>query len=68
METIFDQPNSKRAFLIDEWVHSKRHRTAAKMFLIDGDSEEEIAEVINRSPRQTQRILSKIVADLNKHV
>lgn len=66
--TIQDLPNSKRTELIDEWLHSETDRTVAKRSLIDGISVERIAEEIDRSPRQTARILSRVKQELMKHI
>lgn len=51
--------NQEYADLIDMWIHSERGRTALKRNLIDGMTVEQIAEEIDRSPRQTARILKR---------
>lgn len=66
--TLKELPDSKRMELINEWLHSEKHRTVAKRSLIDGISVERIAEEIDRSPRQTARILKRVREELNKHI
>lgn len=66
--TLKDIPDSKRLELINEWLHSDKYRTVAKRSLIDGISVERIAEEIDRSPRQTARILSRVKQELMKHI
>lgn len=51
--------NQEYADLIDLWIHSERGRAVLKRSLIDGMTVEQIAEEIDRSPRQTARILKR---------
>lgn len=50
---------SQVEFLIEEYIHNKKHREMLKARLIDGDTYEEIAENFDYSVRQTKRIIYK---------
>ena len=63
-----DLSNSEYERLIDEWIHSEIERKALKRHLIDGIHIEPLSEEIDRSPRQTARILKKAQQNLFKHI
>ena len=57
---IFDDiPNSKLAYLIDEYIKSERDRAILKRRLIDGICYEPLAEEFNMSVRQIKNIVYK---------
>lgn len=46
-------------YLIDEYIHDKRHREILKMCYIDNVPQEKIAEIVGLSPKQIYNIISK---------
>ena len=60
--------NYARIELIDRWVHSETGRTVLKRLLIDHVSGEAISEEIDRSPRQTARIIKQAKTELSGHI
>lgn len=64
-EGLPDLPNSEIVRLVDEWIYSEVDRHVLKRYLIDGISIERIAEEVDRSPRQTARIIKGGKLQLN---
>lgn len=60
--------NVECADLINRWVRSEMGREALKRHLLDGMVIERVAEEIDRSPRQTARILNKAKDEIEKHI
>ena len=61
--------NSRMNFLIDEYIHNKKHRQILKLCYIDGVSQLEISDIMDMSPKQIYNIISKntlILSDLLK--
>ncbi|MBR0090244.1 MAG: hypothetical protein IJP92_00880 [Lachnospiraceae bacterium] len=54
--------------LIEKWVRSEMGRAALKRHMIDDVSIESISEEIDRSPRQTARIIKKARQELQSHM
>lgn len=54
--------------LINRWVKSEKGRQVLKRHMLDGLTIEQIAEEVDRSPRQTARILKRSKEELMKHV
>lgn len=52
--------------LINEWILSERDRKIMKRRLTDGISIESLAEEFEMSPRQIQRIVTKLSAKLRE--
>lgn len=52
--------NSEVEVLIDEYIHSERDRNLMKRRLIDGITQEKLAEEFNLSVRQVQRLIYKL--------
>ena len=52
--------------LINEWILSERDRNIMKRRLTDGISIESLAEEFEMSPRQIQRIVTKLSAKLRE--
>lgn len=63
-----DLSNSQLEKLIDEWLHSERDRNVMKRHMIDGICVEALSEEIDRTPRQTARIIKKAKSELSKHI
>lgn len=63
-----DINNAEYAKLIDLWVRSERGRMVLKRSMIDDIPVEQIAVEIDRSPRQTSRILQRARSELQKHI
>lgn len=63
-----DIPNSRLAFLIDEWVHHERDRNILKRRLIDGICYEPLAEEFDLSVKQVKRIVYKNEERLFRHI
>ena len=51
--------NSRMNFLIDEYIHNKKHREILKLCYIDGIPQGQIAEIMDLSPKQVYNIISK---------
>lgn len=60
--------NTEIKHLIDEYLHSERHREIMKRRLIDGLTYAELAEEFNYSTRQMQRIVYKLQNELFKRL
>ena len=54
--------------LIDEHIHSIRDRRVMKLRFIDGLTYEEIAEEVDRTPRQVGYIISKYSVKLSEYL
>lgn len=67
-ERLQKHSNAECAGLIDQWVKSERGRTVLKRHLLDDITIEQIAEEVDRSPRQTARILKRAREELNTHM
>jgi len=69
---VFDYSRSELEFMIDEWVicrkNAKRNRDILKRALLDGESQESIAEYFGLSTRQVQNIIYKTKEMLFKHL
>ena len=51
--------NSRISFLIDEYIHNKKHRQILKLCYVDGVPQLEIAAIMDLSPKQVYNIISK---------
>jgi DNA-binding CsgD family transcriptional regulator len=60
--------NSQISELIDEWIHSERDRAIMKRRLIDGITQERLAEEFDMSVRQIKRIIYKNMDKLSTHI
>lgn len=60
--------NSQISELIDEWIHSERDRAIMKRRLIDGITQEKLAEEFDMSVRQIKRIIYKNMDRLSVHI
>jgi DNA-directed RNA polymerase specialized sigma24 family protein len=60
--------NSEIAHCIDEHIHNALHRAMLKDRLIDGLTYEQIAELRDRSVRQTKTIIYRAEARLFAHL
>ena len=67
---MMEYTNSQIEQLIDEHIHNKRNRLILKLHFIDGESFETIArnKMIDISPRQIARVISKEAANLSKYL
>lgn len=65
---VKDYTNSQINNLIDEHIHNALHREAMKMRFIDGATYEQIAEKIDRTPRQVGYLVSKYSKKLSKYL
>jgi DNA-directed RNA polymerase specialized sigma24 family protein len=66
-----DYPRSQLEHLIDEWIIGKnsiRDKEILKLALLDGISQERIAEQFGLSTRQVQNIIYKTQERLFKHL
>lgn len=63
-----DIPNSERARLIDEYVHSERDRKLMKRRLIDGVCFEPLAEEFDLSVRHVKKIVYKCEETIFRHI
>ena len=59
--------NSQIKALIDEYIHSLRNRAIMTARLIDGLTFEQIAELVEMSPRQVRTIVHRHEHTLFKH-
>lgn len=55
-----DYTNSEVEALIDDLIHSERDRKLIKRRLIDGITQEKLAEEFDLSVRQVQRLIYKL--------
>lgn len=60
--------NSRIRELIEEYIHNKRDRTILMVRLIDGLTFEQIAELVEMSPRQVRTIVHKCESILFRHL
>lgn len=60
--------NSQIRELIEEYIHNKRDRAILMVRLIDGLTFEQIAELVEMSPRQVRTIVHKCESELFKHL
>ena len=65
---MMEYSNSQISELIDEWIHSERDRAIMKRRLIDGITQERLAEEFDMSVRQTKRIIYKNMDIISKHI
>ena len=56
---MMDYDNSAMAEAISESIHNAMHREILRLRLIDGLTYEQIAERVDRTPRQIGRIMAK---------
>ena len=56
---MMDYDNSVMSEAIAESIHNAMHRDILRLRLIDGLTYEQIAERVNRTPRQIGRIMAK---------
>lgn len=63
-----DYTNSEVSEIIDEYVHSERDRALLKRRLIDGLTQEKLAEEFDLSVRQVQRLLYKLQNHVLRHL
>ena len=63
-----DYSNSEISEIIDEYVHSERDRALLKRRLIDGLTQERLAEEFDLSVRQVQRLLYKLQDKVLRHL
>lgn len=59
--------NSRIRELIEEYIHNKRDRAILEARLIDGFTFEQIAELVELSPRQVRTIVHRCETELFKH-
>ncbi len=64
--SIKDLSRSEIEYLINEWILSQRDRKIMRLRLIDGETIETIAEIVDMSPRQVHRIVKKLSAKLQE--
>lgn len=60
--------NSQIRALIEEYIHNKRDRSILMVRLIDGLTFEQIAELVEMSPRQVRTIVHKCESILFRHL
>lgn len=60
-------PNSKREYLINEYIHNKIYRDIMKRHFIDGESYDSISKdkSIDRTAKQIYNIIEKCCAELS---
>lgn len=63
-----DYSNSEISEIIDEYVHSERDRALLKRRLIDGLTQERLAEEFDLSVRQVQRLLYRLQDKVLRHI
>ena len=63
-----DYSNSEISEIIDEYVHSERDRALLKRRLIDGVTQERLAEEFDLSVRQVQRLLYRLQDKVLRHI
>lgn len=59
--------NSQIKALIEEYIHSRRDRIVMVARLVDGFTMEQIAELVEMSPRQVRTIIHRCETELFKH-
>lgn len=68
---LVEYSRSQIEYIVDEWVigkNAKRDREIFKLALLDGISQERIAEMYGLSTRQVQNIIYKIQRKLYDHL
>lgn len=68
---LVEYSRSQIEYIVDEWVigkNAKRDREIFKLALLDGISQEQIAEMYGLSTRQVQNIIYKIQRKLYDHL
>lgn len=63
-----DYTNSEISEIIDEYVHSERDRALLKRRLIDGITQERLAEEFDLSVRQVQRLIYRLQDKVLRHI
>ena len=63
-----DYSNSEISEIIDEYVHSERDRALLKRRLIDGVTQERLAEEFDLSVPQVKRIIQKWTDKIYRHL
>ncbi len=63
-----DHANSEYEAVICEYIHNDKEREIARRRLIDGHTIEQIAAEFDRSPRQMQRIITRIQTKVFLHL
>ena len=63
-----DYSNSEISEIIDEHIHSERDRALLKRRLIDGLTQERLAEEFDLSTRQVQRLLYRLQDKVLRHI
>lgn len=63
-----DYSNSEISEIIDEYIHSERDRALLKRRLIDGITQERLAEEFDLSVRQVQRLLYRLQDKVLRHL
>ena len=63
-----DYSNSEISEIIDEYIHSERDRALLKRRLIDGITQERLAEEFDLSVRQVQRLIYKLQDKVLRHL
>ena len=63
-----DYSNSEISEIIDEYIHSERDRALLKRRLIDGITQERLAEEFDLSVRQVQRLIYKLQDIVLRHL
>ena len=63
-----DYSNSEISEIIDEYIHSERDRALLKRRLIDGITQERLAEEFDLSVRQVQRLLYRLQDKVLRHI
>lgn len=63
-----DYSNSEISEIIDEYIHSERDRALLKRRLIDGLTQERLAEEFDLSVRQVQRLLYRLQDKVLRHI
>lgn len=60
--------NDRIAYLIEQYIHSKRNRRIMHDVLIDGVSMEQVAMTVKMSTRQIKRIVDREERELLKYL
>ena len=63
-----DYTNSEISEIIDEYIHSERDRALLKRRLIDGLTQERLAEEFDLSVRQVQRLIYRLQDKVLRHI
>lgn len=65
---LYDLSRSEWEELIDQYIFSSRDRYILKVNLLDGNTYEQVAELVDMSPRQIARIVPRLQDKLFKHI